>query len=387
MATVRQVRGKWCADWRDDTGRRFIKPCADEPAAYAYLAQVTSQLQKGTFLAPDQLPTFKAVAADWLAERAERVSVATIAGYQVHLDLHLVPILGEHRIDQIRVRHLEAFCRNRLAAKLAPQTVNKFLTTAADVFNYAVRHEYIDRNPVDVVPRCRRVVAAKSVKALAELAAELEDGAVDPTTVLSAEQARTVIAQATPGMYQTFLHMAVLTGGRVGELTSLIWDDIDLTKGEVRIARSVTWAHRRDEPASGPTYKPPKTSAGKRRIPLRPELVAALRRWKLACPPTADGWVFPSSEGTPVHRSTLAHKALHPACDAAGVKRVRLHSLRHTFASTLLMAGRADTEVAALCGHKDSSVTRRVYAHWLRAEHDPSALASLDGIAADAAKG
>ena len=48
------------------------------------------------------------------------------------------------------------------------------------------------------------------------------------------------------------------------------------------------------------------------------------------------------------------------------------------------MAGRADSEVAKLCGHKDSSITRRVYAHWLDADHDPSALASLDGIAADA---
>jgi integrase len=114
--------------------------------------------------------------------------------------------------------------------------------------------------------------------------------------------------------------------------------------------------------------------------------VAILKRWKLACPPTAERWVFPSDTGTtPVHRSTLAHKALHPACDATGLPRVRIHSLRHTFASTtLLMAGRPDTEVAKFCGHKDSSITRRVYAHWLDADHDPAALASLDGIATDA---
>ena len=48
------------------------------------------------------------------------------------------------------------------------------------------------------------------------------------------------------------------------------------------------------------------------------------------------------------------------------------------------MAGRSETEVAKLCGHKDSSITCRVYAHWLDADHDPAALASLDGIAADA---
>ncbi|HSQ01366.1 MAG TPA: site-specific integrase [Candidatus Dormibacteraeota bacterium] len=162
-------------------------------------------------------------------------------------------------------------------------------------------------------------------------------------------------------------------------------DDVDLVAGQLTIRRSVSWAKRRDVRAGGPTYDPPKTTAGRRRIPLRPELAAILKRWKLACRPTAEGWVFPSTTGTtPVHRSVLAHKALHPACDAAGLPRVRIHSLRHTFASTLLMAGRPDTEVAKLCGHKDSSITRRVYAHWLNADHDADALASLDGIAADA---
>ena len=48
------------------------------------------------------------------------------------------------------------------------------------------------------------------------------------------------------------------------------------------------------------------------------------------------------------------------------------------------MAGRPDTEVAKLAGHRDSSVTRRIYAHWLNPDHDPAALESLDGIATDA---
>jgi len=48
------------------------------------------------------------------------------------------------------------------------------------------------------------------------------------------------------------------------------------------------------------------------------------------------------------------------------------------------MAGRPDTEVAKLAGHKDASVTRRIYAHWLNPDHGPAALESLDGIATDA---
>jgi integrase len=387
MACVRQYRGKWVIDWRDDRGRRFIKTCPDKATANQELGRIEVQLERGTFKAPDALPTFATVAADWLAEKATKVRVGTVAQYQVHCDLHLVPALGRFRIDRIRVKHFEAFCRDRRTAGLAPQTVNKLLTTATAIFAYAMRHEYTDRNPAAVVERERRVVSAPTVAALADLPAETDDGAVDPSTVLSAAECRQVVAHATPGLYQTFLLTAVLTGGRVGELTALTWPDVDLAAGRLTIRRTVSWARRRDAERGqgGPTYGPTKTRAGRRRLPLRPELVAILRRWKLACPPTAEGWVFPSDTGTtPVHRSTLAHQALHPACDRAGLPRVRIHSLRHTFASTLLMAGRVDTEVAKLCGHKDASVTRRIYAHWLEADHDPAALESLDGIASDA---
>ena len=224
MATVRQIRGRWCADWRDDTGRRFIRPFHDKAAANQYLGEIEAKLESGTFRAPDSLPTFATVAADWLAEKATRVQVATVAGYQAHLDLHLVPALGPLRIDRIRVKTIEAFSQARLAAALAPQTVNKILTTAAAVFDYAIRHEYLERNPVDVVERCRRGVSAKTVAALADLLPDTEECAVDPTTVLSAAQARRVIGKVAPGLYQTFLLTAVQTGGRVGELTALTWE-------------------------------------------------------------------------------------------------------------------------------------------------------------------
>jgi integrase len=387
MANVRLYRGKWVADWRDDNGRRFIKAFPDKSAANQYLGQIEAKIDRGTFKAPDELPTFKTVAANWLAARAPNVVVATVEHCQVHIDLHLVPALGHHRIDRIRPRHIEHFSRRRREKGLAPQTVKKFLTTATAIFTYAQANEYIDTNPAAVIERPRRVVSAPSVKALSDLPLKSDDdGAVDPAGVLSSAQVRQVIAKATPGLYQTFLLTAVLTAGRVGELTALTWNDIDLSAGRLTIERTVSWAKRRDvSERTKPDYNRPKTAAGWRRIPLRPELVAVLRRWKIACPPTADNFVFPSDTGTtPVHRSTLAHKALHPACDAAGLKRVRVHSLRHTFCTTLIMAGRPDAEVAALAGHKDASVTRRIYTHWLQKDHDPSALDSLDGIAADA---
>jgi integrase len=66
---------------------------------------------------------------------------------------------------------------------------------------------------------------------------------------------------------------------------------------------------------------------------------------------------------------------------------VGLHSLRHTFASTLLMAGRTAPEVAKLCGHAGPDVTNRVYAHWLKGDHHTDALDALAGAADVVANG
>ena len=95
MACVREYRGKWVADYRDDDGRRFIKAFADQASANRHLGEIETKLERGTFKAPDELPTFAAVAADWLAEKAPKRARRDIAQYQVHLDLHLMTALGD----------------------------------------------------------------------------------------------------------------------------------------------------------------------------------------------------------------------------------------------------------------------------------------------------
>jgi integrase len=92
--------------------------------------------------------------------------------------------------------------------------------------------------------------------------------------------------------------------------------------------------------------------------------VHPLKVWKLACPPSPFNLVFPTQEGTPKHRSTITHRSLRPALKAAGLRQVTLHSLRHTCASALILAGTDCLEVARFLGHAKPTVTLSVYAHW-----------------------
>src|SRR5262245_25910479 len=211
MPKVRLIRGRWCADWRDDAGRRFIRRFADKSAANQYLGEIEKKLERGAFKAPDTLPKFETVCAEWLAEHEASIATATAVGYEDHIYLHLVPALGHHRIDRIHPRHIQNFSRERRET-LQPQTISNLLRTATAIFKYAVRQQYIDTNPAAVVERPKRVVSAESVADLANLPLAGAESAVDPSGVLSNAQARQVIAKAPPGIHQTYLLTALLTG-------------------------------------------------------------------------------------------------------------------------------------------------------------------------------
>jgi len=170
-----------------------------------------------------------------------------------------------------------------------------------------------------------------------------------------------------------------LTGARVGELTGLTWPDVNFQTGRFTIRRSLSWAKLRDQKDSKPRFYEPKTKAGKRTIDLAPELLSALKRWKLACPKGPLNLVFPTQDGTPKHRSTITHHALRPALKAARLRQVARHSLRHTCASALILSGADTLEVAKFLGHSKPTVTLSVYAHWFNTRRTGRTMATVAG--------
>ena len=85
-------------------------------------------------------------------------------------------------------------------------------------------------------------------------------------------------------------------------------------------------------------------------------------------------WVFPSVTGSALDESNV-RKALNRLLDAAGLDRRGPHQMPHTFASLLLQEGAPITYVSRQLGHRDASITLRVYAHWIP---DVSAMKAVD---------
>ena len=88
---------------------------------------------------------------------------------------------------------------------------------------------------------------------------------------------------------------------------------------------------------------------------------------------------FPNLGGQPMSHSNLMQRGFFPALQRAGIRRIRFHDLRHTFASLMISNGEDIVRVSRLMGHATASFTLNVYSHMIPREHDPSGdrLASL----------
>jgi len=147
---------------------------------------------------------------------------------------------------------------------------------------------------------------------------------------------------------------------RLGELLALQWNDFDWRGRYVLVSRSLVRG----------ALTTPKNHQ-RRRVDLSRQLRVTLRLWRRqqralwlkAGQPRPD-WVFSSATGTALDESNV-RKAFNRILDKAELHLRGPHQMRHSFASLLLAAGEPITYVSRQLGHRDASITLRVYAHWL----------------------
>ena len=161
-----------------------------------------------------------------------------------------------------------------------------------------------------------------------------------------------------------FIAIAVSTGARRAQLLALRWDNIDLARG--RVAFVGGWV----EGPNGPVLTDTKTS---RRHQVQVDHVTLARLTKRA-ENRGSGYLFSDDDGVTAWMPNRATKSFLRALDGAGLRRFRLHDLRHFMATELLQAGVALAVVSQRLDHQRKSTTLDYYTH---------AVPSGDGHAAD----
>jgi integrase len=305
------------------------------------------------------------------------VRPSTYKSYKMHVESYLVPRLGTVRLQRLDADAISACCRDLLddgkvhrakpkaeeatdgeasapvePAKrgLSPMSVRHTHAVLHRALRDAVRRQRITRNPADAVDPPK-----------------VNGCDVHEMKVWTADQVKTFLEATRNDRLNPLWRLMVDRGPRRGEACGLRWDDIDFDKGSLAVRRALV-------PSGYVVHiSEPKTSKGRRVLPLDADTISALReqaRTQAADAERLDeawtdtGYVFTGEDGQPLHPDRVT-KFFDEAQKKVTVPRIRLHDLRHTCAVLHLTAAVHAKVVQELLGHSTIAVTMDTYSHEL----------------------
>jgi len=343
--------GRWCGainlGWEHGKRRRkyFYGQTAEQ--VQAAILRARADLAQGLPVVAER-QTVEEFLGRWLEDSVKpSVRPLTYEQYRQHVKLYLAPLLGRHQLAKLAPQHVRAFIKRKLADGLSPRTVQLSLVILRRALGQAVKDGLVGRNVAKLAdpPRWKRP----------------EIKPWEP-----AEAARFLDAIRTERLEAAYL-LALSLGLRRGEVLGLRWSDVDLEGKTVTISQALARVGGKLE------FIEPKSRQSRRTVPIHDGLVAALRnhrrrqfeerlaagsRWH------DGGLVFTTGIGTPLEPRAL-NEDFERVVMAAGLRRIRLHDLRHSCATFLLAQGVHPRVVMELLGHSQISLTMETYSHVL----------------------
>jgi len=272
-------------------------------------------------------PTISELIDRFEAEHLPRKRPGTAEDYRRMLRVWVRPHFGEH----VKVRDVEFTDIDRLHRRITnagyDYRANRVIAVVSKMFSLAVRWGMRESNPTRGLERNReygrrRYLSADELVRLTKALVEHPD-----------KQTADVI------------RLLLLTGARRGEVLAMRWADIDLTQGAwSKPASSTKQKEAHEVPLSAPVR----------------QLLSEIREQQTAKRHVVGEYVFPGSGGS--GHVIEIKRAWRQLCKAAGITGLRIHDLRHSFASQLASGGASLPLIGALLGHSNPATTHR-YAH------------------------
>lgn len=332
--TVRKIRNSWWVDFRHEYVRyRKKSPENSKPGAQAYEAVLRQKLARGETLASPQQEKsqkereqkFKDFAWKWFNTYVKpNNKPSEISRKKYTLLSNLIPNFGETQINKITTLQIEEYKADKIRKGLKPKSINNHLTVLSACLRAA--EDWFD------LPRIPKIKKLK----------------IPPLQFdfLSFEEADLLLSHLED-IWREIVFTALKTGLRVGELRGLDWSDINWNNKTLTVKHS--WCDYKNGLVAPKSNKT-------RQIPLVTELYLALSQRK-----QVNGFVFLNRKGH-VFSDNELNRVIAYACKKAGLRTITCHTLRHTYASHLVMRGAPLKAIQELLGHANIQTTMR-YAH------------------------
>lgn len=380
---------------------------ATDDDALTAAVKAKSDHQQGRRVKPGKM-TVEEFFDEWLDSLRDSIKPSTLTNYTDYRDAYVVPIIGKKRLQKIDVptlnalyRHLltegrrkvdnnsrmYAFWKSEMAAGrmpkpeeiadkcgvtihaarkagtrfragrepvakspgLAPKTVKNVHRMLHLAFSHAVAWRYLEYNPAEH----------------ASLPRESRKGKRQRGTTWTAEELAAWLKVAITDRDAGIWVLAATTGMRRSELAGIEREFVDLDAGTLEIGDTRVVVDGRADESDG------KTASGRRVISLDPLTVFWLRRHMKVLEDEQDGFgddyqdaglLVCHPDGRPVHPDTITAR-FNRLVDRAGVRRIRLHDVRHTYATMALDAGIDPKIVSDRIGHANMAYTLAIYTH------------------------
>jgi integrase len=318
-SVFRRKDGRWVAKWKDVNGKwRYLYRKSKGEAKRALREALKDRDDN---IVPADKLTLADALDQWLDDIRDGVSRRTYINRESLVLCKLTPA------------DLRAFYREKLIT-LSPATVGRL----HDVINKACKEQ--------VRKRRLRTNPAAEVKPPKNRDRDMD--------VLTPEQVKGLLETVHGSRYEAIIVLGATCALRIGEVLALRYEDLDLDEGTLSIRRTL-W--------KGGVY-PPKTPHSRRTLRLPAIALDTLRKHAERHGEPTEGYLFATSNGTPIAPENFWRWGWKPALRKAGLpESLHFHDLRHGAASLLLCQRVPVPVVSKYLGHADPSITMKVYAH------------------------
>ena len=332
-------------------------------AAKLLESQLTAEYKTGQ-ITPAERMTVGELAGEYLASKQSEVRRASTEKAAQIINRYILPTVQNERLDRLNAQKLQAWKQTVSALSLSPKTQQNIYAAFRAMLNYAVKLEYLPRNPLtavgnfkdnDFTPTKEKLHYYTAAEFLHYKAAALAD----------AERRGTLSEYA----YYVFFCIAYYMGMRKGEINALRWSDIESNLLTVR--RSVTQKVKGE--CALETL--PKNKTSYRTIEIPQPLMNILAEWKKRLAERdayGDNYRVCGGGENGVLSDTNIDLHNRRYAEAAGLPHIRIHDFRHSHASLLANEGINIQEIARRLGHAKIEMTWNTYAHLYPRESERS---------------